>query len=242
MIDPRVSIIGKRFSGIDVYAVSSSKGGVGKTLISVLLSLESRVRGYKVGLLDLDFTNPCCHILLDVDPGRVSPKEEYGVIPPLVDGIRFMSVSYYTMDNPMSLRGVDIDNAFKEILAITLWEDTDLLFIDTPPGLGEEFRDLVGLIPMSRLLVVMTPSILSIRSVDRMMRLLEGRGVVRGIIENMVGDSRLGHMLVDKYGVEYLGWIPFVRGLDDKLGSSDIETVLEEDLKPYIGKILDSLL
>ena len=88
-----------------IIAVSSGKGGVGKSLIASTLALALAQKGFKVGLFDLDFTSPSTHIILGIED--VHPKEEKGIIPPEVHGIKYMSIIYYSSDLAVPLRGFD---------------------------------------------------------------------------------------------------------------------------------------
>jgi len=114
-------------------------------MTSTWLSLNLNDRGFKTGLLDLDFTSPSTHVILGVKD--FYPEEEYGIIPPLAHGIRYMSITHYSLDEPAPLRGVDVSNAIIELLAITRWEDLDYLIIDMPPGIGDATLDTIRLIP-----------------------------------------------------------------------------------------------
>jgi len=108
-VDPRLEIIDKRLEEVKaLIPVSGGKGGIGKSSVASTLALILAELGYKVGLLDLDFSGPSDHIIL----GRsgVQPEEEKGIIPPEVHGIRFLSIIYYAGDNPAPLRGIDISN------------------------------------------------------------------------------------------------------------------------------------
>ena len=244
VIDPRVKIIRRRLSNINrIYAIASSKGGVGKTLISVLLAYKFRSYGFKVGLLDLDFTNPGCHILLDIDIYNTYPTEEKGVIPPDLNGLRFMSIVYYTEDKPIALRGYDIDNAIKEIFTITRWIDTDILIIDMPPGLSDEFLHIANLIDKAEIVIVTTPSILSIKSIEKMIKLLLNQKLrVSGLIENMALDkpSNILLKLSSNYNIRYLGFIPYISKLDDVFINDGIDGVLRI-LDSYVSNIASNL-
>ena len=121
---------------------------------------QARKKGYKVGLLDLDLYGPSSHIILGVK--KIFPKEEIGLIPPTVSGIKFMSIVYFTQDKPSAFRGVDITNIIIEILAITQWDALDYLIIDMPPGIGDETLDVIRFIKNSEFLVITTPSKVSI--------------------------------------------------------------------------------
>src|SRR5512139_429225 len=120
MVDPRTSVIDERLSGIGrIIAVSSGKGGVGKSLVATTLALTLARKGCKVGLFDLDFTSPSTHIILGV--GNAKPKEDKGLLPPMVKGLEYMSLIYYSGDQTMPLRGEDTSNALIELLAVTRW-------------------------------------------------------------------------------------------------------------------------
>ena len=84
MIDPRSSVITKRFETINrVIAVSSGKGGVGKSMIATTIALKLAKKGLKVGLFDLDFTSPSTHLIMGVK--NIQPKEEKGIVPPFIN-------------------------------------------------------------------------------------------------------------------------------------------------------------
>ena len=110
MVDPRTSVITERLSGIGrIIAVSSGKGGVGKSIVATTLALTLSKSGFKVGLFDLDFTSPSTHIILGAP--KAQPKEEKGIVPPTVHGLEYMTLVYYVGDNPTPLRGADVSNA-----------------------------------------------------------------------------------------------------------------------------------
>ncbi|RLF93197.1 ATP-binding protein, partial [Thermococci archaeon] len=144
-MDPRLNIIDERLKNIKkVIAVSGGKGGIGKSSVASVLSLNLSKMGYRVGLLDMDFCGPSTHIILGIKD--IYPEEDKGVIPPQSHGIKFMSIIYYAGDNPSPLRGVDISNALIELLAVTLWGELDFLIIDMPPGIGDAILDVIRLI------------------------------------------------------------------------------------------------
>jgi len=220
--DPRLMVIGDRLRSVrNIVPIMSSKGGVGKTLVASLLALVSVENGLRTGLLDLDVTNPTTHIVLGIDPSKVKPIEEKGIIPPSIHGIRFMTIAYYSLENPVPLRGYEIDDVIREILAITQWGGLDILFIDTPPGLSDESLDVLTYFTNPRPLIVSTPSPLSIRSVERLLTLLVEQGInILGVVENMVVRVT-GHIrdLCRRYGVKYLGQIPYDPGVDIAIGN-----------------------
>ncbi|MEM2930145.1 MAG: P-loop NTPase, partial [Thermoproteota archaeon] len=136
MVDPRISIIDERMRRVRrIIAVSSGKGGVGKSLLASTLALNLARKGYRVGLFDLDFTSPSTHIILGLKEAR--PVEDRGVILPLIHGLRYMSIIYYSSGRATPLRGTDFSNALIELLSITNWGELDFLVLDMPPGIGD---------------------------------------------------------------------------------------------------------
>ena len=184
-MDPRLEIIDKRLKNIKrLIVVSGGKGGIGKSLIASTLTLTLSRSGYKVGLLDLDFCGPSAHVILGIK--GIYPKEEKGIIPPEIYGIRFLSIIYYAGDNPSPLRGVDISNAIIELLAITQWGSLDFLIIDMPPGISDATLDVIRLMKRAEFLIVTTQSKVALETVKKVLKILkELRFPIIGVIENM---------------------------------------------------------
>ncbi|HDJ66749.1 MAG TPA: ATP-binding protein [Nitrososphaeria archaeon] len=240
--DVRLNVIDERIKNVkNVIAVSSGKGGVGKSLVASALSLSLRRKGYRVGLFDLDLTSPSTHIILDVK--GVQPIEDRGIIPPKIHGISYMSITYYSGDKPTPLRGRDFSNALIELMAITRWGDLDFLIVDMPPGISDATLDIIRLIKRSKFLIVTTPSKLAFETVKKLTKLLLDLHVeILGIIENMkLKSSDFIKLNVDRLGVKYLGEINFDETLEDALGDVDkfskteffmrVEEITEELLK-----------
>ncbi len=217
VIDPRIKAIEERTKDIGrIIPVVSGKGGVGKSLVSTTLALSLAERGYGVGLLDLDFHGASDHIILKVP--EMMPEEEKGVVPPEIEGIKFMSIVFYSEDRPTPLRGTEISDALIELLAITRWDSLDYLVIDMPPGMGEQFLDVLRFLRRGEFLVVGTPSPLAVNVVKKLVLLLrEGDYRILGLLENMVVKERMLESLAADYGVRYLGFIPYMSNLDDEL-------------------------
>ena len=231
MVDPRTSVINERLSRISrIIAVSSGKGGVGKSMVATTLALTLAHNGCKVGLFDLDFTSPSTHIILGAK--NTQPKEEKGLIPPTVHGLKYMSLVYFVGDNPAPLRGADTSNALIELLAITQWGKLDFLVIDMPPGIGDAVLDLVRLIKRIEFLIITTPSLLAFETVKKQVALLcELKMPIIGIVENMKMDKTNGVQVeTEKLGLKYLCTIPYDPQVEDAIGN---ETKL---LNTAIGK------
>jgi len=225
MADPRISAIDERLKKIpNIIAVSSGKGGVGKSLIAATLALILTRKGYKVGLFDIDFTSPTTHIILNIK--NMYPEEKNGVIPPEVYGLRYMSIAYYSGEHFLPLRGIDFSNALRELLAITIWDTLDFLIVDMPPGIGDATLDIIKLIKKVKFLIVTTSSQLAFETVKKLINLLSELKIpIIGVIENMVmKESRSIRLLVEGMDVKFWGEIPFDIKIEEALG--DINKLL----------------
>jgi ATP-binding protein involved in chromosome partitioning len=239
VVDPRISVIDERMKEIDkIVAVSSGKGGVGKSLVASTLALILAKRGYKVGLFDLDFTSPSTHIILGVEGLR--PKEERGVVPPQVHGLRYMSIVYYSGERASPLRGVDVSNALIELLSITKWGAMDFLVIDMPPGIGDATLDLIRLIKNIKFLIVTTPSRLAFETVRKLMHLLkELRIPVIGVVENMkTNQARFVRQQVETASTAFLGEIPLDPRIEGAMGNVNklLETTFVKKVEEIASK------
>ncbi len=198
-IDPRLSLIDENIKDIkNIILVSGFKGGVGKSLVSTLLSLSLSDKGYKVGLFDLDITSFTCHRILGVYD--LYPYEENGIVPPQVYGVSFMSFQFFSTSQrnlnhqpnlqsskirAVAMRGSAISDAVKEILTVTRWGKLDYLIIDMPPGFYDIAFDVMNLIKRFKILVVKTSSPLSREVYTRMITIYKERGYEIIEVENM---------------------------------------------------------
>lgn len=244
-MDPRIEIIQHRIKDIhQIIAVSGGKGGIGKSSIASLLSLILQKKGHKIGLLDLDFSGPSDHTILGIK--NLYPEEEKGIIPPKFMGIRFMSITYYTGDEPAPLRGEDINNALIELLAITRWGELDFLIIDMPPGIGDATMDIIRLLKNPHFLLITTPSKLSIGTMRKTLTLLQNLEVpILGIIENMVSDMNddMTKPRREYSSTPFLGNIPFDKQFEKALENPEklLKTTFSQKLKQIIEKILENI-
>ena len=234
MVDPRTSVINQRLKRIGrIIAVSSGKGGVGKSLVATTLALSLAKKGCKVGLFDLDFTSPSTHLLLGVT--NEQPREEKGLIPPTVQGMEYMSLVYYSSGEAAPLRGADTSNVLIELLAVTLWSDLDFLVLDMPPGIGDAVLDLIRLVPRIEFLVVSTSSQLAFETVKKLVSLLQELNVsLVGVVENMkMTDSRNVQRQTEAFGIKFLGEISYDAEIEGAIGKPDelLCTVLGRKIK-----------
>jgi ATP-binding protein involved in chromosome partitioning len=221
LTDPRISVITERLGGVSrIIAVSSGKGGVGKSMIASPLAISLAKEGCRVGLFDLDFTGPSTHIILGV-PSNLQPKEDKGIVPPTFEGLYYMSLVYYVGDNPTPLRGVDVSNALIELLSVTQWGELDFLVIDMPPGIGDAVLDLVRLVARIEFLIISTPSLLAFEVVKKQVALLcELQMPIIGVVENMKMDkSNCIQTETERLCLRYIGAIPNDAQVESAIGN-----------------------
>jgi len=241
VIDPRIKAIEARLEKVKrIIPVVSGKGGVGKSMVSTILALVLAKKGYKVGLLDLDFHGASDHVILGFEP-KEFPEEDRGVVPPEVHGIKFMSIVYYSEDKPTPLRGMEISDALIELLAITRWEELDFLIIDMPPGMGDQFLDVLRFLKEGEFVVVATPSKLAINVIKKLLELLkEQKFKIVGLVENLKLDEEKDiEEIANEFNVPYLVGIPLYKDLDEKVG--DVEELLKSEFSKKIERVADSL-
>jgi len=240
MVDPRISIIDKRLKDIrNIVAVSSGKGGVGKSLVASTLALKLAQKGCRVGLFDLDFTSPSTHIVLDIED--LKPIEEKGIVPPKVHGLKYMSIVYYSSEYVAPLRGTDISNALIELLSITRWGKLDFLVLDMPPGIGDATLDLIRLIKNIKFLIVTTPSQLAFETVRKLAILLKDLKIpIIGVVENMkMNHSKTIQRQVQSLDIAFLGEISFDAKIEEAIGNVDklCETAFAKKVEKIDSKI-----
>ncbi len=237
MIDPRTSVINERLSKIRrIVAVSSGKGGVGKSMVATALALSLAKEGCRVGLFDVDFTGPSTHIILGV-PKTVQPKEDRGIVPATFEGLEYMSLVYYVGDKAAPLRGADVSNALIELLSVTQWGELDFLIIDMPPGIGDAVLDLVRLVKRIEFLIITTPSLLAFEVVKKQVALLcELHMPIIGVVENMKADnSQAVKHEAAQLELKYLGSIAFDTKVESSIGNP------QKLLETTVGEAMDQI-
>lgn len=184
-IDPRPSVISQRLAGVRrIIAVTGWKGGIGKSVTASTLSLLLAGRGLRTGLFDLDLAGASDHVILGAK--GLFPREEKGLEPPLCAGVKFMSVSFFSENRAVPLRGANVSDAIIELLAITQWGELDFLVLDMPPGINDAALDVLRFAGRAEVLAVTTPSVLAREVLGRSLELYRRMGApVLGVVENM---------------------------------------------------------
>lgn len=238
MVDPRLAVLEDRLASCRrIVAVTGGKGGIGKSFVASTLALVLARSGRRTGLLDLDFTGPCDHLFLGA--AEAYPTEEWGIEPPDVAGVRFLTVASFVKDRPAPLRGPDVTSAFVELLAVTRWGELDVLVVDMPPGIGDALLDAVRILRRAEYLVVANPSKVVVETVRRTVRLLaELRAPIVGVLENMArGDDATVRALARECGVRYLGAVPWDAALEAAIGDPD--ALVRTDAASALRAVLD---
>jgi ATP-binding protein involved in chromosome partitioning len=240
LVDPRIKLIDERLKDIkQIIAVSSGKGGVGKSLVASMFALNLLRKGYKVGLFDIDFTSPSTHVIFGLED--LQPEEKKGIIPTQVNGLKYMSIVHYSGEHPLPLRGEDVSNALIELFAVTKWDSLDFLIIDMPPGISDTLLDIIRFVNRIKFLLVSTSSKLAFETVNKLGKLfVELEVPVIGIIENMkIKSSSLIKQKVEEMNIQFLGEIPYDTKIEEAIGSINLlyKTDFSKKIEDTILKI-----
>ncbi len=171
----------------DIVAVSSTKGGVGKSTVAVNLACALLRRGLRVGLLDADIYGPSLPTMLAI-AGR--PRVEQTTVYPLeAHGLKVMSMGFFLDDtSPVIWRGPLVTGLLRQFLKDVRWGELDLLIVDMPPGTGDAALTLAQQVPLSGVVVVTTPQPVSVIDVERGIAMFNQVNTpVLGVVENMSG-------------------------------------------------------
>jgi ATP-binding protein involved in chromosome partitioning len=206
----------------NIVAVSSGKGGVGKSTVAVNLALALAAEGASVGMLDADIYGPSQPTMLGIagKPDSVDGK----TMEPLVGhGIQASSIGFLIdPDQPMVWRGPMVTQALQQLLTQTNWKDLDYLIVDMPPGTGDIALTLSQQVPVTGAVIVTTPQDIALIDARKGFKMFEKVGVpIVGLVENMAIHvcSKCGHAehifgaggaqkMAADFGVEVLGSLP----------------------------------
>lgn len=207
-----------------VVAISSGKGGVGKSSLSANLALAISAQGHKVGLLDADIWGFSIPRILGIGNKRLEAGEDRRIIPAAAYGIDVVSTGLLLDDEDTALmwRGLMLSKALEQFLRDVAWpQDLDYLLLDMPPGTGDVQMALARLLPQAEMVVVTTPQLAAQKVAARVADMARRSHMpVIGVIENMSGFTTPsgehfplfgtggGQTLADDLGVELLGSVP----------------------------------
>jgi ATP-binding protein involved in chromosome partitioning len=219
-------------TGIDgvknIIAISSGKGGVGKSTVAVNVAVALAQLGSKVGLIDADIYGPNAPMMLglegaviEVNPG---PNGEESMVPAFNHGVKLVSMGFLIdKDQPVIWRGPMLNGIIRKFLYQVAWGDLDYLIVDMPPGTGDAQLTLAQAVPMSGAVVVTTPQSVALSDARRGLKMFQQLGVsVLGIVENMsyfvppdmpdrqydIFGSKGGERTSQELGLPLLGCVP----------------------------------
>jgi len=243
----------------NVIAVTSGKGGVGKSTVSVNLAVALAQRGYQVGILDADVYGPNVPRLTQTDLERIKWNDDNKIVPSENYGLKIMSVGLTTptMDTPLVWRSSVAISALVQFLEDVAWGELDFLVIDMPPGTGDIQLTMAEELPITASIIVTTPQLISTDDVSRAVMMFKDIKVpIAGIVENMsffiapdtqkrydIFGSGGGEKIAKKYDVPLLGQIPLdmqIREFSDQ-GQPPV-AMGNEHHKQYYQQIVDAML
>lgn len=175
-------------------AVSSGKGGVGKSTVAVNLAVALAKTGAKVGLLDCDVYGPDIPMMMGLEGSpeqigrKLLPKEHYGV--------KTMSIGYLLeADKPVVWRGPMVHKLIEQFLSDVQWDELDYLLVDMPPGTGDAQLSLAQIVPLTGAVLVTTPQAVSTFDVGKAIAMFRQVNVeILGLVENMSGYAVSGRV------------------------------------------------
>lgn len=171
-----------------VIAISSGKGGVGKSTVAANLAVGLAQNGLQVGLLDADIYGPSIPRLLGVESEKLQWNDDNKMVPSENFGIKVMSVGLTTpkSDTPLVWRSSVAVSALMQFLDDVAWGELDVLVIDMPPGTGDVQLTMAQELPLCGVVLVTTPQMLSTDDVSRAIVMFQDIHVpILGLVENM---------------------------------------------------------
>ena len=210
-----------------VIAVSSGKGGVGKSTVAVNLACALAASGLRVGLLDADIYGPNAPTMLGVveqTPEVQGSGDEQRLTPISTSGLVMVSMGLLIgPDQPVIWRGPMLNGIIRQFLYQVEWGERDVLVVDLPPGTGDAQLSLAQAVPMAGVVIVTTPQQVAMQDARRGLAMFQQMGVpIFGVVENMswfsppdqperqypIFGSGGGQRLADEAGVPLLAQIP----------------------------------
>ena len=228
-------------------AISSAKGGVGKSTFATNLALALKKVGCKVGILDADIYGPSLPKLFSINE---KPESDGQILKPIIKyDIQCMSIGFLTDEQtPMIWRGPMVTSAIKTFTQKVGWKDLDFIIVDMPPGTGDTQLTFAQEIKVDGAIIVSTPQEIALQDVKRGIRMFDKLKVnIIGLIDNMshfIGDDGKKYKIFGENGVErtakefekkFLGQIPINADVG-KYGDMGIP-IVEKDPDHEITKI-----
>lgn len=237
-----------------MIAVMSGKGGVGKSMVTDLLAVNTLRTGRKVAVLDADITGPSVPKAFGITEKATGTEDEK--INPVItkQGIKIMSMNLLLPEDsdPVVWRGPVISGAVKQFYTDVVWNDVDYMYVDMPPGTGDVPLTVFQSLPVDGIVIVTTPQDLVSMIVAKAVKMAEMMNVkILGIIENMsyvecpdcktkiypFGKSKLEEVAAE-YSIPVLGRLPMTSELSELTDKGEIENVgiyLQDAMNVILG-------
>lgn len=228
-------------SGVQFIAITSGKGGVGKSTVTINLAVALARLGKRVGILDADIYGFSIPAMMKID--QKPTMLDQTAIPVESHGVKMMSMGFFTNDNqPVMWRGPMLNKWIRNFLVNTLWGDLDYLLIDLPPGTGDVAIDMAAMIPQAQEIIVTTPHLAASHVASRAGLMAQHtKHTILGVVENMAyfegADGQKNYLfgqggaeqLADLLQTHVIAQIPFAQP-EENTGSSvyDEESIIGE--------------
>jgi len=233
-------------------AISSAKGGVGKSTFAMNFALALKSTGSKVGILDADIYGPSLPKMMSIknkpeskDGKSLTPIEQYG--------IQCMSIGFLVdEDTPMIWRGPMVTSAIKTFTEKVLWNNLDFIIVDMPPGTGDAQLTFAQQIKVDGAIIVSTPQEIALLDVKRGIKMFDKLNVpILGLVDNMsffqseegksyniFGEGGVEKVSID-YKKKFLGKIPI--NIDLRIAADSGKPLFEKDSNHEISKIFKNM-
>ena len=233
-------------SGVQFLTVTSGKGGVGKSTVTINLATALARMGKKVGILEADIYGFSIPAMMETN--QKPTMIDQTAIPVISHGVKIMSMGFFTEgNNPVMWRGPMLNKWIQNFLANTHWGELDYLLLDLPPGTGDVAIDVAAMIPQAKEIIVTTPHNVASFVASRVgVMAKHTKHEILGIVENMAyyeeqdGSKNYlfgkggGEMLAEQLQTEVIAQVPFAKR-EENSGSS----VYDED--SLVGEVFTSL-
>jgi len=196
-----------------IIAISSGKGGVGKSTVAVNLAIALAQSGARTGLLDADILGPNIPIMVGLTTGKPRVSADQKLVPFEVYGIQVMSMGFLIEPGkPLVWRGPMLHGVIRQFFNDVAWDKLDYLIVDLPPGTGDAQLSLAQSVPLTGAVIVTQPQDVALDDAARGLHMFEELDVpILGVVENMSGEffgEGGGEKLAQATGVPFLGRIP----------------------------------
>lgn len=251
----------------NIIAVSSGKGGVGKSTISANLAVALASLGYKVGLLDADIHGPSIPKMMGVENDQVYVEERDGkqiILPVEKYGLKLLSIGFFVDPNQALVwRGSMASNALKQLITDADWGELDYFVMDLPPGTGDIHLTLVQTMGITGAVVVTTPEDVAVADAKKGVNMFTGDKVnvpVLGLVENMAWFTPAelpenkyylfgkegGKKLAEELNIPLLAQIPIVQSIREggdigKPIASDDKSILANSFRVLAQNVVEQV-